>query len=116
MSTGLRCNGAALWSIPWPCVHEFLAVVTYPRIYVPPTSPAVALDAIDSLAALPNLRFLAESAELRSMMARGDITGTRVHDARIAAICTAHGVSELWSADRDFSWFPSLRTVNPLAR
>lgn len=113
-------TGAALWSIPWPCVHEFLAVVTHPRIYVPPTSPAVALDAIDSLAALPNLRFLAESAghpaELRSMMARGDITGARVHDARIAAICTAHGVSELWSADRDFSWFPSLRTVNPLAR
>jgi predicted nucleic acid-binding protein len=26
-------NGAAPWAIPWPCVHEFLAVVTHPRIF-----------------------------------------------------------------------------------
>ena len=27
----------ATWAIPWPAVHEFLAVITHPRIYVPPT-------------------------------------------------------------------------------
>jgi predicted nucleic acid-binding protein len=38
-----------------------------------------------------------------------------VHDARIAALCAAHGVRELWSADRDFGRFSSSRTVrNPL--
>jgi predicted nucleic acid-binding protein len=37
-----------------------------------------------------------------------------VHDARIVAICLHHGVSELWTADRDFSRFPSLKTRNPL--
>ena len=37
-----------------------------------------------------------------------------VHDARIAALCLSHGVRELWSADRDFSRFPALRTRNPL--
>ncbi len=37
-----------------------------------------------------------------------------VHDARIAAICLAHGVSELWTADRDFSRFPELKARNPL--
>ena len=26
-------EGRALWAIPWPCVHEFLAIVTHPRIY-----------------------------------------------------------------------------------
>ncbi len=30
-------------AIPWPCVHEFLAVVTHPRIYDPPTPVATAL-------------------------------------------------------------------------
>ena len=35
-------------------------------------------------------------------------------DARIAAICLTHGVDALWSADRDFSWFPHLTVVNPL--
>ena len=32
----------------------------------------------------------------------------------IAAICLSHGVSELWTADRDFSRFPDLRVCNPL--
>jgi len=24
------------WAIPWPCIHEFLAISTHPRIYSPP--------------------------------------------------------------------------------
>jgi len=27
----------AAWAIPWPCIHEFLAIMTHPRIYSPPT-------------------------------------------------------------------------------
>jgi hypothetical protein len=37
-----------------------------------------------------------------------------VHDARIAALCLAHGVRELWGAARDFGRFPALRVMNPL--
>jgi len=110
--------GNAEWAIPWPCVHEFLAVVTHPRIYRPASPSDVALAAIAALGALPRVRFLHEGAghleTLTGLVASGDVTGARVHDARIAAICISHGVSELWSADRDFSWFPRLRTVNPL--
>ena len=36
-----------------------------------------------------------------------------VHDARIAAICRAHGVTTLLSADRDFSRF-GIEIINPL--
>ena len=25
-------EGRAPWAIPWPCIHEFLAIVTHPRI------------------------------------------------------------------------------------
>jgi hypothetical protein len=49
-------------------------------------------------------------------MLAGNIAGPLVHDARIAAICLQHGVRELWTADRDFSRFPQLKTVNPLVR
>ena len=45
---------------------------------------------------------------------RGTTLCALVHDARIAALCGYHGVAELWSADRDFTRFPSLRTRNPL--
>lgn len=111
---------SATWAVPWPCVHEFLAVVTHPRIYAPPSPAATALEAMEAIASLPNVRLLPETPghlpELRRLVESGDGVGPRVHDARIAAICLAHGVSELWSADRDFSWFPALRTVNPLVR
>jgi predicted nucleic acid-binding protein len=30
-------EGSAPWAIAWPCLHEFLAIVTHPRIYAPPT-------------------------------------------------------------------------------
>ncbi|HCX85633.1 MAG TPA: VapC toxin family PIN domain ribonuclease [Micrococcales bacterium] len=108
----------AAWAVPWPCVHEFLAVVTHPRIYAPPSSPEVALAAMRAITSLPQVQPLGETADhleiLTRLLERGDVMGPRVHDARIAAICLAHGIDELWSADRDFSWFPQLRVRNPL--
>ncbi len=41
-------NGSARWAIPWPCIHEFIAVVTHPRIYDPPSPLGVALDAMEA--------------------------------------------------------------------
>jgi predicted nucleic acid-binding protein len=52
--------------------------------------------------------------EIERLLSVGRVTGAKVHDARIAALCLSHGVSELWSADRDFSRFPDLKTRNPL--
>jgi toxin-antitoxin system PIN domain toxin len=113
-------EGSAGWAIPWPCLHEFLAIVTHPRIYDPPTPPAAALDQVDAWLEAPSLVLLAEAEEywtlLRSLVTAGRVTGPRVHDARIAALCRLHGVRELWSADRDFSRFPDLAVTNPLTR
>ena len=111
-------EGRALWAIPWPCIHEFLSVVTHPRVYNPPTALSLALDTVDAWLQTPTLLLLAEADEywpqLRSMIMAGKIVGARIHDARIAALCRQHGVRELWSADRDFSRFPDLTVINPL--
>jgi uncharacterized protein len=113
-------EGAVLWAIPWPCLHEFLAIVTHPRIYAPPTPLARALDQIDAWVESPILRLLAETEahwpKLRALLTQARIGGPQIHDARIAALCQQHGVHELWSADRDFGRFPALRVVNPLIR
>lgn len=113
-------EGNAVWAIPWPCLHEFLAIVTHPRIYDPPTPLAAALAQVDAWLEAPTLTLLAESDQhwsaLRPLLAAGHVSGGRVHDARIAALCRQHGVRELWSADRDFSRFAELPLVNPLAR
>lgn len=45
----------------WPCVHEFLAIVTHPRIYSPPAPIAAAIDQVEALLESPSLVLLAES-------------------------------------------------------
>lgn len=50
----------------------------------------------------------------RRTLESGRVAGPMAHDARIAAIGLQHGVTELWTADRDFGRFPELRTRNPL--
>lgn len=108
----------AAWAIPWPCVHEFLAIVTHPRVYRPPSPIARALAQIDAWFESPTLQLLSEPAgfwqSCRPMMAAGRVSGPLVHDARVAALCAEHGVRELWTADRDFSRFGGLRVRNPL--
>lgn len=112
-------EGPASWAIPWPCLHEFLAIVTHPHIYAPPTPLERALDQVDAWLDSPTLALLAESAAhwpaLRALLAGGRVAGAQVHDARVAALCRQHGVRELWSLDRDFSRFAGLSVVNPLA-
>ncbi|MBV8189335.1 MAG: PIN domain-containing protein [Alphaproteobacteria bacterium] len=112
-------EGVAAWAIPWPCIHEFLSIVTHPKIYAPPTPLERALDQLDAWLQSPTLTLLAETQDylttLRRLLLSGRVSGPKVHDARIAALCQQHGVRELWSIDRDFGRFPALSVVNPLA-
>jgi hypothetical protein len=112
-------EGQAPWVIPWPCIHEFLAIVTHPRIYAPPTPLEKAVSQVDAWLESPGLLLLSESEDywqqLRSFLQSGKVCGPQVHDARIAALCRHHGVTELWTADRDFGRFPGLKVRNPLA-
>ena len=111
--------GPSQWAIPWPCLHEFLAIVTHPRIYRPPTPLAVAVEQVEAWLESPAVVLLAESTGywevLRETVQSGLVAGPQVHDARVAALCQQHGVAELWSADRDFGRFPGLTVRNPLA-
>ncbi len=106
------------WAIPWPCLHEFLAIVTHPRIFRTPTPVDLAVGQIDAWLESPSLVVLSENDEypgrLREVLLQARVTGARVHDARVAALCLSHGVRELWSADRDFSMFRELKLRNPL--
>jgi toxin-antitoxin system PIN domain toxin len=113
-------EGNVPWGIPWPCIHEFLAIVTHPRIYRPPTPVSDALLQVEYWMESPSLRLLGEGIgtqyweHLRTIIDASGVSGPRVHDARVAAICRSAGVRELWSADRDFSRMPGLLVRNPL--
>ena len=111
-------EGGTAWGIPWPCIHEFLAVITHPRIYRPPTSGEDAVLQVDHWKESPTLRLIGEDEgyweHLKSLLLKGRVAGPLVHDARVAAICRACGVREIWTADRDYSRFPGLIARNPL--
>lgn len=111
-------EGRVGWAIPWPCIHEFLAIVTHPRIYVPPSTPAQAVHQVDAWLGSPAVHLIGEAADhwadLRGLVLDGKVRGPMVHDARIVALCRRNGVSELLTADRDFQRFKGLRTHNPL--
>ncbi len=111
-------EGRAPWAVPWPCIHEFLAIVTHTRIYSPPTPLSEAVDQVNAWLESPSLLLLTESEgywkQLRQVVKAGRVTGAQLHDARIAALCKLHGIQELWTADRDFSRFPGLNTHNPV--
>lgn len=102
----------------WPVLDEFLAVVTNARVFTSPTPAQRAFDQVEHWLASPRAITLDESPShlrtLRALANDGRATGGALHDARIAAVCLDHGVSELLTADRDFSRFPRLRVRNPL--
>jgi len=111
-------QGRNAWAIPWPCLHEFLAIVTHARIYAPPSPLEIAIEQINSWLESPSLFLLTETGHhwttLREAVHLARLTGPQIHDARVAALCLDHGVEELWTADRDFGRFGQLRARNPL--
>jgi toxin-antitoxin system PIN domain toxin len=113
-------EGSSSWAIPWPCLHEFLAIVTHPRIYQPPTPADRALDQVDAWMESPALVLLGENegywTGLKDLLLAGGAVGGQVHDARVAALCLHHGVAALCTADRDFSRYPGLVVRNPLVQ
>ena len=108
----------AAWAIPWPCLHEFVCVVTHPRVYRRATPLAHAIGQVDAWLAAPSLVVLGEPtaywATFSTAATTARVAGPLVYDARIATICQLHGVRELWTADRDFTRFPGIAVWNPL--
>ena len=113
-------EAASPWALPWPCVYEFLRVVTHPRVYHPPVPLDVARSDLSAILASPSLILLSETARhadiLQAVLAESEVTGNLVHDAHIAALCIEHGVSEILTGDPDFERFHGIKVTNPFRR
>lgn len=111
-------TGGEPWALPWPCIYEFLRVITHPRVFDPPTSLDAALEEVEMLLRSPSVVTLGEGPSharyLRRMVHGGRAAGNVVHDAHIAALALEHGAREVWTADRDFARFPGIEIRNPL--
>jgi len=110
-------EGGVAWAVPWPCVYEFLRVVTHPRVYHPPMPMDTALRNLRAILASPSLVLLSETprhAEVMETVIRDSgATANLLHDAHIVSLCLEHGVTELVTGDRDFTRFTGLTITNP---
>ncbi len=109
-------EGPVPWAIPWPCIYEFLRVVTHARVFSPPVPMTIALHDLDQILRSSTLVLLSETERhadvMKTILHGAGVTGNLLHDAQIAALCVEHGISELVTGDRDFSRFP-IRVFNP---
>jgi toxin-antitoxin system PIN domain toxin len=96
----------------------FLRIATNPRVFERPLSVSEAEAAISSWLAQP-VAGIVEPGErhwdiLRDLARDGQTTGPLVMDAVLAAIALEHGAT-ICTTDRDFSRFPGIKWMNPLA-
>lgn len=111
-------NDSTSIAIPYPCLSEFLSIVTNPKIFKIPSPREIALQELENFLTLPNVYCIGELTGYFSLYKeisiKAKISGGEFHDARIAAICIQHEIKVFYSADRDFNRFPKLKIKNPL--
>lgn len=104
--------------LSWSVMTGFVRVITNPRILPRPMSVEDALGDARRWLEMPHVRVLTPREEhlhiLERLLEPGGLGGNLVPDAHVAALAIEHG-GTVYSADRDFSRFPRVEWVNPLA-
>lgn len=101
----------------WPVVMAYLRIATHPAIFARPLSHRDARANVETLLALPHLQAVGEDDGFwrRFVEVADDVapTGNLVPDAHVAALMLANGVRTIWTRDRDFRTFASVRVHDP---
>ncbi len=112
-----RLSGSNPVCLCWPVLTAFLRISTNARIMERPLTGEEAGIRVDRWLAQPCVRLVAATSShwkiLRGLMQEAAATANLVPDAHLAALAIEHGCT-LYSSDRDFGRFPSLKWVNPL--
>jgi len=109
-------GGRSPWAIPYPCVAQFLRVVTH-RAYRPVIPVAAAWHNLDTLLGSPTVQLLTPTRQhlpmLREVIDESGAIGDLVYDAQIVTLCLEYGVREILTADRDFRRFTGIKVTDP---
>jgi len=104
--------------LPWQSIAAFLRITTDLRLPGQRRTPEAAARIVESWFDQPCVVVLNTGsghwAHLKRMMIDGQARGPMISDAQLAALTIEHG-GVLHTTDRDFSRFPGLRWINPLA-
>lgn len=113
-------RGPDLVYLFWPTVMAYLRIATHPRVFKDPLDPRLAKANVGSLLGLPNVRTGSEDErfwETWEQVTRGIVVrGNLVPDSHLVSLMRQHGVSEIWSRDRDLRAFEGIRVRDPFPR
>lgn len=90
------CEGREPWGLPLEVINEFLRLVTHERLFNPPSSSAIALEFVHALVSSPACKLLLPGEQ--SVETTQHLGEYEAIEARIAACCLRHEVSELLTA------------------
>lgn len=101
----------------WPVLCGFLRVSTNIRVFPTPLQMEEAVDLVEDWIERPNVIVTLPTDRhwliLCDLLTEGKVRGSSTTDAEIATYAVEHG-AVLHTADRGFSRFPSVKTLNPL--
>jgi len=110
-------TGPDLVYLLWPVALGYLRIVTHPRLLDAPLSPDDAARNIDQFVAQPHVRLVGEGDGFWSVYRRvADPVrpkGNLVPDAHLVALMRQHGISTVWTHDRDFRKFEGITVRDP---
>jgi hypothetical protein len=116
---GRSASEGEVFCLGWPTITSYLRIATHPAIFLRPLTHAEAVRNIQGLIDLPHVRVLAEDEGFwdiyREVSGRVPVRGNLVPDAHLAALLRQHGVTTLYTRDRDFLKFAFLNVRDPFA-
>jgi toxin-antitoxin system PIN domain toxin len=105
--------------LAWVTILAFLRVITDSRLSGTPFRMEEASSVVDDWLRRPNVDILPPGERhweiLRELLKTAQVRGPLTSDAHLAALAVEHGAT-LCSTDRDFTRFPGLRLLNPIAK
>jgi uncharacterized protein len=112
-------SGPELVVLLWPTVMGYLRIATHPSVFDRPLTASDAVANIDDLLSLPHVRVVGEGGRFweiyRELSRDVPVRGNQVPDAHLVALMIDHGVSVMWTRDRDFKKYGSISVKDPFA-
>ena len=110
-------TGPGVCVLLWPTVLGYLRIATHPAIFPSPLSFEDALGNMASFLGRDHVRAVGEEPEFWAVFT--DVAtevkprGNLVPDTHVVALMRQHGISAIWSRDRDFRKFTGITVRDP---
>ena len=112
-----QVDGPEVLCLAWATITAYFRTATHPRVFAQPLSPDEATANVAALLERPRTRVLVEEEGFwgifRGLLASHRARGKLVHDVHLAALLRQHGVTTLYTHDRDFRRFDFLDVRDP---